>query len=166
MQHIDDLRRIATEHGPAPEAGSPAEADALARFRLFFADFSPDKVERLLDATYAEHLYFDDTLKQIHDREVLRHYLRDSATAVEACRVEILQITPDGQGNHYVRWRMCIRFRRFARGRDTWSIGVSHIRFDAQGRVVFHQDYWNAAVGLFQHVPVLGWMIRAIQRRL
>jgi hypothetical protein len=32
--------------------------------------------------------------------------------------------------------------------------------------VAYHQDYWNAADGLYQHVPLLGWMIRAIRRRV
>jgi hypothetical protein len=61
---------------------------------------------------------------------------------------------------------MMIRFKRFAGGRETWSIGMSHIRMDAHGLVVYHQDYWNAADGLFQHIPILGSAIRAIKRRL
>jgi hypothetical protein len=43
---------------------------------------------------------------------------------------------------------------------------MSHLRFDADGRVALHHDFWNAAEGLYQYVPVLGAGIRAIQRRL
>ena len=43
---------------------------------------------------------------------------------------------------------------------------MTFLRFDADGRVVYHQDYWNAADGLFQHIPVLGTLINAIKRRL
>lgn len=61
---------------------------------------------------------------------------------------------------------MMIRFKRFGRGQETWTVGMSHLRYDADGLVVYHQDYWSAADGLFEHIPVLGWAIAAIKRRL
>jgi len=166
MPYADALQASRTLHPRPFASGSPDEDAAVARFRRFFADFSPAKVGELLDETYAPTLYFNDTLKEITDRATLKHYLAESAAAVEQCTVDIDDVVANATGDYYFRWRMRIRFKRFARGRDTWSIGMSQIRFDADGRVVFHQDFWNAADGLFQHVPVLGWMIRAIKRRL
>lgn len=166
MSYIDALEQARRDHPARFAAGSDAEAAAIARFRRFFSDFTPQKVESLLGETYASALYFNDTLKEIRDRDTLRHYLKDSAAAVESCSVAIDDVTRTDAGDYYFRWRMRIRFKRFARGRDTESIGVSHIRFDAHGCVVFHQDFWNAADGLFQYVPVLGWMIRKIKQRL
>jgi hypothetical protein len=148
------------------QPGSDAERAALDRFATFFSSFAPDKVDRLLAVTYAEDIYFNDTLKEIHGRAALAPYLRESAEAVEACTVEIQDRVGNGAGDYYLRWKMMIRFRRFARGRDTWSVGMSHLRFDADGRVALHHDFWNAAEGLYQYVPVLGAGIRAIQRRL
>ena len=58
-----------------------------------------------------------------------------------------------------------IRFRKFARGQETWSVGISHLRFGSDGRVVYHQDYWSAADGVYQHIPILGGLIRAIRKR-
>jgi hypothetical protein len=166
VSYADALEQARREHAIVFAAGSAAEVAAIARFRRFFSDFTPQKVETLLGETYASTLYFNDTLKEIRDRETLRHYLKESAAAVESCTVTIDDITRTDAGDYYFRWRMRIRFRRFARGRDTESIGISYIRFDADGYVVFHQDFWNAADGLFQYVPVLGWMIRKIKQRL
>jgi len=166
MNYADALDRSRREH-PAPWPPGSAEAhSAIERFRRFFADFTPQKVDALLDQTYADNLYFNDTLKEIGDRATLKHYLRESAAAVESCTVVIDEVLSNDTGDYYFRWRMRIRFKRFARGRDTESIGISHIRFDANERVVFHQDFWNSTDGLFQYVPVLGWMIRKIKQRL
>lgn len=164
--YAEALARIEREVGAPLAPGGRAERDALARFRAFFGTFAPDKVERLLDSTYAKDVWFDDTLKTIEGRAALGPYLHESASAVEACRVEIDDEVANGRGDYYLRWRMMIRFKRFARGRDTWSVGMSHLRFDAEGRVRLQQDYWNAAAGLYQYVPLLGAGIRAIQRRL
>ncbi len=165
-ESFDVLEQLRQSHPQVPTPGSPEEAQAQERFAEFFSSFSEDRVERLVPETYAEDVYFNDTLKAVRGRSKLAHYLAESAAAVEDCRVDIVSTTPVQPGECLVRWKMMIRFKRFRRGEDTWSIGMSHLRFDADGRVIYHQDYWNAADGLFQHVPVLGWMIRAIKRRL
>ena len=70
------------------------------------------------------------------------------------------------EGNYYFRWQMTIRFKRLARGEEQRSIGMTHVRFDPEGKVVLHQDFWDSAAGLFEHVPVLGWMLRRVKQRL
>ena len=160
---LDAARR---RHPHPPAAGSDAEARALDAFAAFFSSFEPDRLERLLPATYADDVWFNDTLKTIVGRDALSHYLAESAAAVEHCSVDIIDATRNPEGEYLVRWRMTIRFKRFKRGQDTQSIGLSHLRFNADGLVVYHQDYWNAADGLFRHIPVLGWMIEAVLRRV
>jgi hypothetical protein len=163
MAALEDARR---RHPTAPFAGSPQEQDALDRFAGFFSSFAADRIERLLALTYAEDVWFDDTLKTVEGRDALARYLHESASAVDDCRVDLLEWTRTAHGEYLLRWRMMIRFKRLRRGVDTWSIGVSHLRFDAAGRVAYQQDYWNAADGLFQHIPLLGALIRAVKRRL
>lgn len=166
MQTLEALERARRNHPVPPAAGSDAEKLALERFARFFSSFEPDRIERLLPDTYASDVWFNDTLKTIAGAHALAHYLAESAAAVEACKVSIEDTTRTAQGEYLVRWRMMIRFRKLRRGVDTWTVGISHLRFDAEGRVVYHQDYWNAADGLYEHVPLLGGLIRAIKRRL
>ncbi len=166
METLDALAAARAAHPCAPEPGSAEEAHALQIFAGFFASFAPDRVDRLLPQTYSPDIYFNDTLKSIRGREKLAAYLRESAAAVDDCRVEILDTTRTADGEYLLRWKMMIRFKRFKRGVDTWSIGISHLRFDAEGRVAYHQDYWNAADGLYEHVPLLGALIRMLKRRL
>jgi hypothetical protein len=166
LETLSELERLRALHPAQFIAGSTEEADALARFAAFFQSFAGDRIERLLPATYAEDVYFNDTLKPVRGREALAHYLRDSADAVDDCRVQVLSNTRTAEGEYLVRWRMSIRFKRFRRGVDTATVGMSHLRFNALGLVVYHQDYWNAADGLYEHIPLLGSLIRLIKRRL
>ncbi len=147
-------------------SGSPDEAQALARFQRFFSDFSPNKIQQLLNDTYSEDVWFNDTLKTVEGREPLRGYLQHGADAVESCVVEIKETLNNNRGDYFVRWVMTIRFKRFKKGQDTQTIGMSHLRFNSAGLVCFHQDYWDSTAGIFEHVPVLGWMIRKIKSRL
>ncbi len=166
METLDELDRIRARHPQPPAAGSDDEAQALARFASFFSNLAPDRVQALLAQTYAADVYFNDTLKAIQGLDALGPYLNDSAEGAEECRVDVHETTRTANDEHLVRWSMMIRFKKLKRGVDTWSIGMSHLRFDAQGRVVYQQDYWNAADGLYQHIPLLGTAIAAIKRRL
>ncbi|MEJ2026505.1 MAG: hypothetical protein P8X52_03290, partial [Limibacillus sp.] len=44
--------------------------------------------------------------------------------------------------------------------------GVSEIEFDEQGRVTRHRDHWDAAGTVYEGVPLLGGLLRAIKKRL
>ena len=165
---MDYLTELAAQsrQSPALKRGSTEEAAAIARFKLFFADFSPQKIDVLLDLTYANDAWFNDTLKTIRGREQMRSYLKHSAEAVESCVVEVKETLSNDTGDYYIRWVMTIRFKRFKKGQDTQTIGISHVRFNSDGLVCFHQDYWDSTAGIFEHIPLLGWMIGKIKARL
>ena len=59
-------------------------------------------------------------------------------------------------------WNFHLRLR----GRDIVVRGVSHLRFDAGGKVVVHRDYWDPAEELYAHLPLIGSLMRALQRKL
>ena len=165
MEYLTELAKQQQRAAPFAR-GSAGESAALARFQRFFADFSPQKIAVLLDQTYSEDAWFNDTLKTIRGRDQMRSYLKHSAEAVESCVVEVKETLSNETGDYYIRWVMTIRFKRFKKGQDTQTIGISHVRFNNEGLVCFHQDYWDSTAGIFEHIPVLGWMIGKIKARL
>ena len=50
---------------------------------------------------------------------------------------------------------------------NSWQaiVGATRLRFDAQGRVAEHRDYWDAAQELYEKLPLIGSVLRAIRRR-
>lgn len=163
MQYLSRLEELSKLPTVAP--GSEHEAAAVERFKDFFSVLSEENVKSKIDRVYAADAYLNDTLKESEGVEQIREYFIESARAVHECRVDVADWTRS-DGDYYFRWIMTIRFKRFGGGRETRSIGVSHVRFDAEGRVALHQDYWDAASGLFEHIPLVGGLIRLIKRRL
>ncbi|HDY7901818.1 TPA: nuclear transport factor 2 family protein, partial [Vibrio vulnificus] len=43
--------------------------------------------------------------------------------------------------------------------------GVSHLKFEA-GKVIYHRDYFDLGEMLYENLPLLGGIIRAIKQRL
>lgn len=145
--------------------GSAEEKAAVDRFAKFFGNLSAGNVRENLRKTYADKLYFNDTLKEISDIDALERYMLDTAASVESCTATIHDVVSK-DGDYYFRWEMFIAFKKFRQGQVQPSIGMTHVRFDKEGRIVFHQDYWDAAANLFEKVPVVGWMIRKVKKRL
>lgn len=164
MSYLEVVRRLEAEGAPL-RVGSEEERRAVERFEGLLSDFkAPDFASRIRQV-YAEDLYFDDTLRTVRRLDELEAYLTGSADAVEVGRVAFLDRAV-ANGSYYFRWEMTLQFKKLRRGKLTRSLGMSHVRFDAEGRVVLHQDYWDSASGLFEHVPVMGGLIRAVKKRL
>ncbi len=150
-------------------ANAPEEQNDL---RLKFGSFieahadlkAPHMVDKIEDA-YADDLYFNDTLKTLTTRDTLVAYLVETAERVDYNRVQIHEIIPSGD-NYYVRWSMQTGFTVFGKPIQTESIGMSHIRLDDEGKIYFHQDFWDNTEGLFQHLPVVGYIIGKTKQRL
>ena len=67
------------------------------------------------------------------------------------------------EGNYYFRWVMDLTTKRW-KDEPITTVGMSHVRFDRDGRVTFHQDYWDTSV-VYEKVPVMGSVIRWIRRQ-
>lgn len=156
---------ITVAEAPIVVPGSPEEVAGIERFKDFFSDFSAEGIRSKVRSVYAEDVYFNDTLKEIRGIQSLEPYLIESAAAVESCTVDIEDLAVNN-GNYYFRWSMDIRFKNIKKGQLTRSIGISHIRFNKEGKICLHQDFWDSASGLFQHIPFVGYLIRKIKARL
>lgn len=166
MQGMNEaLSRTTPELVGSIEPGSEQESLALARFADLVADMSIERTPAMVTQVYADSVYFNDTLKEIVGTDALAAYFRHSLGGAEQVQAEVLDVARSGD-EFYVRWQMMIRFRKLADNQPTLSTGVSHLRFDRHGMIVFHQDYWDATSGFFQYVPVVGRLINYVRGRL
>lgn len=145
-------------------AGSAEEAAAIARFREFLGSLTPEGVKTKASQVYAEDAYLNDTLHEVVGAAAIEAYFLRTAEA-SRIRAEVLDVAASG-GNYYFRWTMEVVHPRLAGGRPVSSIGMSHVRFDQQGRVVLHQDYWDSGTALYAQLPVLGGLIGWVKSRI
>lgn len=146
--------------------GSTAAIKAgVERFKTTFSDFTDPQLEDKVRAAYAERFFFNDTLHSFHRLDDLAHYMARTGEAVSSSSVTVHQVVVDDV-DVYVRWTMEFRTRAVGRDVHSHSIGMSHLRFDDQGRVVLHQDFWDSGHGLYAHLPIVGFAVRRARRAL
>lgn len=141
-----------------------ASADAaMARFSEFFGNVTAGNATKLIPRLYAPDAYFNDTLKTLHGSEAITAYFVKTAGHAELIHAEITDIARSGE-NYYLRWTMDVRFKG---SKETIrTIGMTHLRFAPDGRIVLHQDFWDSTAGFFEHIPLLGPAIRWIKSQI
>jgi hypothetical protein len=139
------------------------DAAAIERFLAFFAKSGAD-AEADARGVYAESLYFSDTLLTSEDHERVVTHLARMHIGTGVLQVEPLGRVING-ADVYLIWRMRATFKPLLHEVNSDTLGISHLRFDADGRVVLHQDFWDGAAGFYQHIPLLGGAIRAVGGR-
>lgn len=163
-EHAAVLASLAGRPNVAP--GSDTEREAVARVKSFLGAMTAEKVRAETARVYTPDAYLNDTLKTLRGAEAIQAYFTATMEAAESVTATFDDVTRAGDGTYYFRWVMDVRMRSVAKGKTIRTIGISQVRFDEQGRVLLHQDYWDSTAGLFQQVPVLGRGIRAIKARL
>ena len=133
------------------------------RFRRFYDEFSPAWIERL-DELYAPGFTFKDAFHAIDgDFPALRAYFNRVLNSLAETRF-VVEDVATGRDGSYVRWRW--EWRRRARDELRTVAGVTHLRFDAEGRITHPTDLFDAAEGFYEALPFVGSLLRAIKRRL
>lgn len=142
-----------------------SEHEVEETFGKIYANFKQGATEDNIRAVYAEKLYFNDTFKIIEDLDELVSYMSESASQVNSTKVEILDVMRS-KDDYFIRWSMKMDLR--VKGKDIYShsIGMTQLRFNEAGKVVFHQDFWDSSEAFFEHLPLMGRLVKKVKSML
>ncbi|ART79583.1 nuclear transport factor 2 family protein [Oceanisphaera avium] len=116
-----------------------------------------------LQAIYAPHIVFEDPSHQLAGLTNLQRYFEHLFSHVRHCQFEIAQII-EQEGEAFVRWQMRFSHPKLNGGEEISVPGVSHLHFSEQ--VDFHRDYFDLGAMLYEHIPVMGALVKSLKRRL
>lgn len=136
----------------------------LDRLIAFYHELTPESIGRFAEF-YSRDAYFKDPFNEVRGIEAIQRIFRHMFDQVDAPRFLVGERLVDAGGVMLV-WEFSYRLR-YWRGGETQVIrGVSHLKFDAEGRVAFHRDYWDAAEELYMKLPVVGGLMGCLRKAL
>ena len=141
----------------------PPMREAAARVVHFFETLSPASLDRL-DALYAPGAYFKDPFNEVHGLPAIRQVFDHMYASLEQPRFVVTGCLVDG-AECFLTWNFIFHFKRFDTGALQTVRGGSHLKFNPQGLVEFHRDYWDAAEELYEKLPVVGGLMRWLKKR-
>ena len=135
--------------------------DALIRF---YHELAPESVSRFPEF-YVEDAYFKDPFNEVRGLPAIQRIFSHMFRQVAEPRFVVTETIADEKGAMLV-WEFCFRVRLWGKGEAQVMRGVSHLRFDTDGRVNYHRDYWDTAEELYMKLPALGSLMRGLRRAL
>ncbi len=120
-----------------------------------------------LHALYDEDVVFQDPLTTHTGIESLKTYFSKLLEHTESCKFDIENIAHcEGNPNQIdcvITWTMSLVISK--RPTPITLTGVTLLRI-CNDRITYHRDYYDVGEMVYEHVPVLGWLIRKIKQRL
>ncbi len=142
--------------------GSEQEQRTFAAVQRYFNGMTPGSVRELTSSVYAPGAYLNDTLVGIDGADRIEAYFRHTMERARLLDVQFLERAPAGT-DWYVRWRMTVAADGLNGGQEVVTYGVTQFRFDADGRVLVHKDFWDSGTGLHEQLPVIGGAVRRVR---
>lgn len=130
----------------------------------FYENLTPARVADLPEF-YADNAYFKDPFNEVQGVGAIQGIFIHMFRQLDAPRFVVTSRIVDPGGIALV-WEFHYHTRRWGKTRPNLIRGISHMKFDAGGKVIFHRDYWDAAEELYAKLPLIGHLIAALQKML
>ena len=149
---------------------APSNPDVIKNKRVqplikLYNQFKHIPLAEQLNETYAENFFFNDTLVTLHNRRELQKYFEHTQKNIDFMSFKILDVQETGY-DVFIRWTMHTKFTVMGQSSNVQSIGMSHLRFNNEGKIILHQDYWDSMQGFYQHIPIIGGVLQWIKNGL
>ena len=128
----------------------------------FYQQLTPEHIERMPEL-YSADAYFKDPFNEVRGVTAIQAIFRHMFQQLDSPRFVVTDRLTDAHGALLV-WEFSFRVHRW-RGKAIQTIrGASHLRFDGDGKVNYHRDYWDAAEELYATLPLIGAIMRRLRR--
>lgn len=132
----------------------------LERFRSLFNALDKGNLHRLSEL-YSEDIRFQDPLGSVNGLDDLTRYFAHAYSNALSCRFEFADAVVNGPCVA-VPWTMILRHKRIRQGREIRVEGISHLQI-RKGKVCYHRDYYDAGELIYEHLPVVGRVVRWVK---
>lgn len=145
------------------KASAVGQRGVVAHFQQVYLELRHDTLD-LLEQIYADDIVFQDPIHRIEGLVQLKGYFARMYAGVEAIDFDYGEVLAE-ETQAMLTWTMRMTHRRLRAGEELSLPGATHIRF-GDARVHYHRDYFDAGALLYERIPVLGGVVRAIRRRV
>jgi steroid delta-isomerase len=130
----------------------------------FYHELSLDSLARFPEF-YSANAYFKDPFNEVRGVAAIQRIFTHMFSQVAEPRFVVTEKVADAGGVMLI-WEFYYRVRLWGKGEAQVMRGVSHLKFDPDGKVNYHRDYWDTAEELYMKLPALGTLMRGLRRML
>ncbi|WP_413701481.1 nuclear transport factor 2 family protein [Psychromonas sp. KJ10-10] len=138
--------------------GSPL----LEKFCHIYQNLDRDNLDQLKEV-YSEQIEFVDAVEKIKGLSALTAYFQHLYENMHYCRFIISDMI-EQEGQACLVWRMEYAHQKINAGEMVTVEGCSFLVFSE--KIDFHRDYVDMGQMLYEHIPLVGRVIKGIKNRV
>ena len=138
--------------------------EPLVRFVALYQQLDRQQLHRLSEV-YADEVIFIDPAHRIEGLAALSDYFAALYQRLAYCRFVITSQQQQGR-QAWLGWTMTFSHPRLRGGKPVTVEGATRLELDEEGKVCLHRDYFDLGAMLYEQLPLLGPLVRAIKGRL
>ena len=151
---------------PFPQS-SPLQI--LSGFKTLYQTLNRDflaqkRAKEKLSEVYAAHIQFEDSFHRIDGINHLYHYFQSLYENVESISFDFHDDWVSDQGG-VVSWTMTFVHPKLNAGQPISVEGMSKLTIE-KNLIVHHQDYFDGGALLYEHVPLMGSVVKYLKKRM
>jgi len=135
----------------------------LKAFSDFYSSLDSEKLSHLSEV-YTSNIRFIDPVHEIVGVQHLSQYFEKLCANLLCCRFVFLSYS-EADSSVWLVWTMHYAHPKIAGGKELSLQGATELRFE-QDRVCYHRDFYDMGAMLYEHLPVMGRVIRYVKEAL
>ncbi|RDV29394.1 nuclear transport factor 2 family protein [Alteromonas aestuariivivens] len=136
------------------------------RFSAMYRDFTNLDLNEL-KTIYSPKIEFIDPIAHHHGLSALEEYFANMVTMTDYCKFDIHAVTAcqpnEDNFSYIINWTMHARPASLKKHIEL--PGISQLKVDSSG-IYYHRDYYDVGQMVYEHIPVVGWLVKKIKGRL
>jgi steroid Delta-isomerase len=136
---------------------------ALDNYAQVFAALTPQNLHSTLPNVFAPQAKFKDPFNEVIGLDNIMGIFEHMYATLDAPHFVITHTAQKGLVG-YIHWTF--HFHLKGQTQPQTLEGLSRIVFNEQRQVTEHIDYWDAGAAIYAKIPVLGWGVRWVAKKL
>lgn len=139
--------------------------EAMNNFQQLYHQLQRGTVDKnRLSGIYADNIRFRDPFHQINGLDAMTEYFSGLYENVEHIQFDFGRCWFDNDCA-FIRWTMTYQHPRINSGKRVTVDGGSELTWQ-DGKIIAHQDFFDAGQMLYEHLPLLRWLIKKLKERM
>ena len=136
----------------------PKAKETVELFNKVFSTYQKQTLASELGNLYAEDAFLNDRIHSVQGVKGIKKYFDGTFKKISKAEFNILDVAY-GKKDAYIRWEMVLYFRSL---KVTKNLGMSQLRFNTEGKIIYHQDHWDYSE-ILQQMPLIRNVINTIK---
>ena len=139
----------------------------LTRIEDFVCFYNSLNAENLasLAQVYHPDVVFSDPVHRVHGLPALHDYFAHAYARLTESHFHVQSMAASGHTG-FVSWQMRIRHPAIGQGKEILVDGCSELRWQEDGLIIAHRDYYDLTQMVYQHLPVIGWLTSKVKQQM